>query len=176
MSWKVARRVLLLASAVGVLVLPTRGEPPAPDGWRPFTATWTLSGRRDVLPTEGSRPAAVVVLSGPFAVTSGEGIGRGLLGQVIGFDDGARLLAGRAMFTDAKGDRIFATLRAEPMGAGRRASATITGGTGAFAGLEGSFTFSWQYAVDADGGELAARAVNVEGRTRRASDAIVKQP
>ena len=38
------------------LVLPARGEQPAADGWRPFTATWTLSGQRTLLPTEGERP------------------------------------------------------------------------------------------------------------------------
>ena len=33
-------------------------------GWRPFTATWTLSGQRQTLETEGGRPASIVHLTG----------------------------------------------------------------------------------------------------------------
>jgi len=159
-------RALLLASVVGALVLPVRGEQPAADGWRPFTATWTLSGERSLLPTEGERPASIVHLTGPLTITSGEGLGRGLLGEVIGFDDGRTLLVGRAVFTDERGDRIFCALRAQPIGTGRRATATITGGTGRFARLEGTFSFAWQYVVDEESGEVNLRTVNVEGRTR----------
>ncbi|MGE5347497.1 MAG: hypothetical protein ACM3JH_16205 [Acidithiobacillales bacterium] len=166
MSLRAVSRALLLASVVGGLVLWAQGEQSAPDGWRPFTATWTLSGQRSLLPTEGERPASIVSLSGPLTITSGQGLGRGLLGQVIGFDDGGALLAGRAVFTDEHGDRIFCTLQAEPIGTGRRATATITGGTGRFAGLEGSFSFAWQYVVGAEGDEFSGRAVNIEGRTR----------
>lgn len=160
-------RVTLLAAAIGVLALPVRGGPPAPDDWRPFAATWTLSGQRSLLPTEGERPASIVTLSGPLTITKGEGLGRGLLSQVIGFDDGGTVLAGRAVFTDERGDRIFCTIQAEPIGTGRRATATITGGTGRFAGLEGAFSFAWQYVVGEADGELSGRAVDVEGRTRR---------
>jgi hypothetical protein len=157
----------LLAVAVGLLAVPARGEEPAADGWRPFTATWTLSGERTVLPTGGDRPASIVHLIGPLTLTSGEGLGRGLLGEVIGFDDGGKLLAGRAVFTDEHGARIFCTVSAEPIGTGRLATATITGGTGGFAGLEGRFTLAWQYVLDTEGGQISGRAVNVEGRTRR---------
>jgi hypothetical protein len=85
---------------------------------------------------------------------------------VIGFDDGGTLLAGRAILTNERGDRIYCSLRAEPIGTGRRATATITGATGRFAGLEGSFSFAWQYVVDVRGEEFSARAVNIEGLTR----------
>ena len=166
MSLRSALRAALAASALLGLVPGAPGQQPPADGGRPFTATWTLSGRRDVLATEGERSAAIVHLSGPFTILSGEGLGTGLLGEVIGFDDGGTLLVGRALFTDERGDRVYCTLTAEPIGQGRKASATITGGTGRFAGLQGSFSFAWQYVVDADGGEIGARAVNVEGRTR----------
>ncbi len=166
MSRRAIVRSVLLASVVGGLVGFARGEQPAADGWRPFTATWTLSGDRTLLPTEGKRPASTVHLTGPFTLTSGEGLGRGLLGEVIGFDDGGRLLAGRAVFTEEHGDRIFCTLNAEPIGTGRLATATITGGTGRFTSLEGKFTLAWQYVLDTEGGQVSVRAVNVEGRTR----------
>ena len=159
-------RAGLLVSAAALLVPWARGQQPAPEGWRPFTATWTLSGDRTLLPTEGERAASIVHLTGPLTLSSGEGLGRGLLGEVIGFDDGDRLLAGRSVFTDEHGDRIFCTVSAQPIGTGRLATATITGGTGRFSGLEGKFTLAWQYVVDAEGGQISGRAVNVEGRTR----------
>ena len=163
-------RAVLLTSAVGALALPVRAAEPAADGWRPFTATWTISGSRETLPTEGDRDASIVNLSGTMTITSGEGLGRGLLGEVIGFDDGGKLLAGRAVFTDERGDHVFCSLRGEPIGSGRLATATITGGSGRFAGLEGSFMLAWQYVVDADSGQVSGRAVNVEGRTRLPAD------
>jgi len=171
MSLGARLRAALLASAVAALVAPARGEQPAADGWRPFTATWTLSGDRTLLPTEGERPASVVHLTGPMTLTSGEGIGKGLLGDVIGFDDGGKLLAGRAVFTDEHGDRIYCVIEGEPIGTGRRATATIRGGTGRFDGLEGTFSFAWQYVVEEGSGEISGRAVDVEGRTRRGSPA-----
>jgi hypothetical protein len=169
-------RAVVLAFITGALAPQARGEEPAPDGWRPFTATWTLQGQRTLLPTEDERPASIVHLTGPLTLTSGAGLGRGLLGEVIGFDDGAALLAGRALFTDEHGDRIFCTLSAEPIGTGRLATATVTGGTGRFSGLEGKFTLAWQYVVDTEGGQISGRAVNVEGRTRRAAHPAGKAP
>jgi hypothetical protein len=158
----------LVASAFLGLVPGAPGQQPASDGWRSFTATWTLSGQRQVVATEAERPASIIHVTGPLTVTGGQGLGRGFLGEVIGFDDGGTLLAGRAVFTDERGDRVFSTLKAEPIGNGRRATGTITGGTGRFAGLEGTFSFAWQYVVGSESGEIDLRAVDVEGRTRTA--------
>ena len=159
------RRTALLA--LGVLLAALGAAPPGPEEWRPFAATWTLSGRRTTIPTEGERPAAVVHASGSFVVTRGETLGRGFFGEVIGFDDGGSLLAGRAVFTDERGDKVFATLKAQPLGTGRSATGTITGGTGRWSGLEGEFTFSWKFVVEAGADEFQAMSVNVEGRARR---------
>jgi hypothetical protein len=154
-----------LATIAGVALTAGAAEPAA-DGWRSFTATWTLSGTRHLLPTEGPRPAAVVRLSGPMAVTRGEGLGRGFLGEVVAFDDGGTLLVGRAVFTDEKGDRIYVSLKAEPIGTGRKATGTIAGGTGRYSGLEGTFTFAWQYVVDSGSEEISGHTMSFEGRTR----------
>ena len=161
-----ARGRCFWSAAAGACALAARAQQPAADGWRPFRATWTLSGQRSLLPTEGERPASIVHLTGPLTVTAGKGLGRGLLGEVIGFDDGRKLVTARAVFTDEHGDRIFCVIEAEPIGTGRRATATITGGTGRFAGLEGTFTFAWQYVVDAGTDEISGATVDLEGRTR----------
>jgi len=158
-----------LAAILAAPLLSARAEQPAPDGWRPFKATWTLSGTRQLLPTEGARSAAIVHVTGPLAITSGEGLGRGFLGEVIFFDDGGALLVARGVLTDERGDQIYCAMKAEPIGAGRKATGTITGGTGRHAGLEGTFTFSWQYVVAPESGEISGRIANIEGRTRTAS-------
>lgn len=157
---------VLVAAALAAPSFPARAQQPATDGWRPFQATWTLSGTRHLLPTGGARPAAIVQVAGALAVTGGEGLGRGFLGEMIGFDDGGEFLLGRAVLTDEKGDRIYCALKAEPVGTGRKATGMITGGTGRYAGLEGTFGFSWQYVVDAGADEIGGRIVNIEGRTR----------
>ncbi len=161
-------RAAVLAAVLVATWFPAWGEPPAPDRWRPFKATWTLSGTRQLLPTEGARSAGIIHVTGPLAVTSGEGLGRGFLGELIGFDDGGALIVGRAVLTDEEGDRIYCFLRTEPLGTGRKATGTITGGTGRYTGLEGTFAFSWQYVVDAGAEEISGRIANIEGRTRHA--------
>ena len=158
----------LLAALLAAPLLPLRAEQPDADGWRAFKATWTFSGERQLLPTEGGRPASIVHVQGTMTITSGEGLGRGFLGEAFIFDDGGSLVVGRAVLTDGKGDRIYSSMQAEPVGTGRKATATITGGTGRYAGLEGTFTFAWQYVVSPDSGEIGGRVENIEGRTRLA--------
>ena len=163
-----SRRLAALASLVFLALAPgAPGQQSASDGWRRFTATWTLNGQRQTLDTGAERKSSIVHLTGPLTLTSGKELGRGLLGEIVGFDDGAALLVARAVFTNERGEKIFCYLRAEPIGASRKATATITGGTGRFAKLEGEFSFTWQYVVDSSGDEVDLRTVDVEGRTRQ---------
>ena len=166
----------LLVSVLAAPLPPLRAEQPDADGWRPFKATWTFSGERQLLPTEGDRPASIVHVQGTMTITSGEGLGRGFLGEAFIFDDGGSLVVGRAVLTDGKGDRIYSSMNAEPVGTGRKATATITGGTGHYAGLEGTFTFAWQYVVSPESGEIDGRVENIEGRTRLAPPPGRKEP
>ncbi len=161
-----SRRAALLAAAG--LAASLLASAAAAEEWRPFSATWALSGTRTTLPTEGARPAALVHASGTLVITKGETLGRGFFGEVIGFDDGANVLVGRAVFTDERGEKVFATLKAQPLATGRTAAGTFTGGTGRWSGLEGDFTFSWRSVVESEGDEIHAFTVNVEGRARRA--------
>lgn len=161
-------RAALAASALIGLVPVAPGQQPVADGWTPFTAKWSLSGQRQTLETGGERPASVVHLTGPITLTSGaEQLRHGFFSELIGLDDGGSVLVGRIVFVDDRADRIYCAVKAEPIANGRHATATITGGTGRFSGLEGEFSFSWQYVVDAGGGEINLRAVDVAGRTRR---------
>ena len=101
-------------------------------------------------------------------LTSGEGLSRGFHGQAIGFDDGQGLSVGRAVWTDENGDRLFSRLKGEPLQTGKGLVGTITGGTGRYVGLEGEFSFTWQYVVSMEDGAFQGRSLGLKGRVRRA--------
>lgn len=160
----------VLAAACLALVLTggstaTFGQPST--GWRDFAGTWSLAGRRHTIP-QARGTAAIVDLSGAFIVTGGAALGRGFRGEVIGFDDGEGVSVGRSVWTDERGDRVFSRLTGEGISGGRRITGTITGGTGQYAGLEGEFTFTWQYVLAGEDDRIQGRAGDVTGRVRRA--------
>lgn len=134
-----------------------------------FEATWSATGQRQRLPTESGRPASTVQMSGAVSITSGAGLGRGFRGEVMGFDDGVSVIAGRVVWTDQRGDRIFSTLKGESLASGRRIVGTITGGTGRYAGLTGEYAFQWQYLLDGEDGLVSGRAIDLRGQVRAGS-------
>ena len=118
---------------------------------------------------EGGGAAAIVEVSGAVVLTVGEGLSRGFRGQAIGFDDGQGSAPGRAVWTDENGDRLFSRLKGESLRTGKRFVGTITGGTGRYAGLEGEYSFTWQYVVAGEDGVgvIQGRAADLSGRVRR---------
>jgi hypothetical protein len=133
--------------------------------WRSFQGSWSATGRRDTMPIENDGVAALVRLSGAVVLTGSSGLPSGFRGEAIGFDDGSRG-AGRAVWTDARGDRIFSALVAEPLGTGKRVTATITGGTGRYRRIAGEYSLTWQYVVDAGDDAVQGRSVDLAGRFR----------
>jgi hypothetical protein len=159
---------LALAAALGAVAPAPRAQEAQAGGWRTFEGSWSATGQRRTLPTEGSGVAAVVELSGAVTLTSAPGMSRGFRGEAIGFNDGQHLSAGRAVWTDAQGDRIFSVLKGEAIGTGGRILGTITGGTGRYAHALGDYALTWQYVVHGeDGGlQVQGRAVDLRGRVR----------
>ena len=156
---------VLWAWAMPLLLLSASGAP-APQAAPPlstFQGSWSAVGRRHTLPTEGPRAAAVVQLSGAVVFTNPAG---GFKGEAIAFDDGGSLSAGRAVWTDAKGDRVFSTFRGDSLQSGRRIVAIFTGGTGRYAGVTGDYTLTWQYLVAGDEEIVQGRTVDLQGRFR----------
>jgi hypothetical protein len=122
------------------------------------------------MPTEGAHVAAIIELSGAVAITGTASLSRGFLGEVIGFDDGAQVSVGRAVWTDARGDRVFSVLRGAALETGRRIRGEITGGTGSYAGISGEYELSWQYIARGENNTVQGRAADLKGafRLRRA--------
>jgi hypothetical protein len=167
----IARRRARLFAAVAALVLvsPAAGREAqrAAGGWREFAGSWSAAGGRQTVTVEGGVEAAVVDLSGAVVLTSGEGLSRGFSGRAIGYDDGEGRSTGRCVWTDENGDRVFSRIEGEPLDAAKRIAGTITGGTGRYEGLEGEFSFTWQYVVAAGDGHIQGRTVALSGRVRR---------
>ena len=160
--------VSLALAFAGVMPAGQAQGPPPADLWRTFEGTWSAAGQRQTMPTEGAQPAAIVRLSGAVVLTAGTGLSRGFRGEMIGFDDGRSVSAGRSVWTDERGDRIFIELKGEPHQSGRRIVGTLMGGTGRYAGITGDVAFTWQYLASGDGTEVQGRAVGLKGRFRTA--------
>ena len=140
---------------------------PSPEGWRSFQGGWSAVGRRQTLPTDRGGTASVVQLAGAVVLTDGTGTSFGFQGKAIGFDDGDGVSVGRAVWTDARGDEVFSTLKGEPFQTGRRITGTIAGGTGAYGGVTGEYALTWQYVVNGGDDIVQGRSVDLNGRFRR---------
>ena len=155
-----------LAVSVASLAASPRVQTPAPE-WRTFVASWNASGHRHTVPSESGRPAAIIQLAGSVVLTAGSaGLSTAFHGEALAFDDAAQVSAGRAVWTDSRGERIFSVLKGEPMAKERRIFGTITGGTGPYTGITGDYQLTWQYVVEADDGALQGRGIDLNGRFR----------
>jgi hypothetical protein len=160
--------VLAVALTASVTGHAQTGVPADPE-WRAFTGAFTATGRLETVPKEDGGVASTLRLSGSLVVTADTGLGRGFHVEALGFDDGQGGGMGRAVWTDDRGDRIYSRIAGIHTQAGRRSSATFTGGTGRYAGITGDYSFVWQYVVPGEQGFVQARAVSFSGRYRRES-------
>ena len=71
---------------------------------------------------------------------------------------------GRSVWTDERGDQVFSELKGEGTAAKNRITGTLLGGTGRYAGVTGSYEFSWQFVIEAEDGSIQGRAVGLKGR------------
>ena len=132
-----------------------------------FAGTWSASGQRQVLKADASYSAVTLQMSGAVMLTTNAGLSRGFRGEVIGFDDGAGVISGRAVWTDDRNDRIFSGIYGDTLtSSGRQMRGTITGGTGRYAGVTGEYEFRWQNLLTTDDNIVHGRAVDLRGRVR----------
>lgn len=166
LPFRAARLARLLPALVaGLLALPLSGAEPA-EGWIAFEATWSAAGHRRVL-RAGDREAATTHLSGTMTVLRGEGLRRGFRGEAIGYSDGAAFGVGTLVLTDDHGDRVFCDLREQTSPGGTVYAGTIRGGSGAYSGVTGSFSFRWRHLVTTPEGEVQGMTVGLAGRYRK---------
>ena len=61
---------------------------------------------------------------------------------------------------------VFSEFRGTGTSTGNRISGTFIGGTGRYAGADGTYEFTWQYVLEAEDGTVQGRAVGLAGRVR----------
>ena len=162
-------RPALAAAGCGLALLTAAATAPraqtGPSELR-FEGSWSASGRRQTLPTETGRSAAISYLSGAVVLTKAVGLSGGFRGEAIGFDAGAGPNSGRAVWTDTRGDRVFSTITGDTLQTGRRVAGTITGGTGRYVGVTGEYEMTWQYVISDDGESIHGSSMDLRGRIR----------
>jgi hypothetical protein len=92
--------------------------------------------------------------------------GTGFRSEVIALSDSASGLLGRSVWTDERGDQVFSELKGEGTAARNHITGTILGGTGRYAGVTGSYEFSWRFVIEAEDGSIQGSAVGLKGRVR----------
>ena len=92
--------------------------------------------------------------------------GVGFQSEVIGLVDTARGFQGRSVWTDEHGDQVFSELEGEGTAAKNRVTGTVLSGTGRYAGVTGSYEFSWQWVMEGEDGAVHGRAVDLKGRVQ----------
>ncbi len=172
MSRRSPLRPIAVALAAVIVSLAAGKTEPAPAAsamaageWRTFEGTWTAAGDRRALDAPPDQTAVVLDLSGSILLTGERGIGTGFPARLIAYSDGATT-AGRAVWTDDRGDQIFSAIRGQPIATGQRISGTFTGGTGRWSGINGEYAFDWKYLVNAADGRTSGRVEDLRGRAR----------
>ncbi len=130
--------VLFCASTVSLAALQNTGT---------FEGSWTVTGTAQTLNLGESRSASILRLRGTIVVQSTGGLARALQSDCVGLrlEDGDTSGVGRCVWTDSDGDLVFSELTGALKGEFSEVRGLFVGGTGKYAGLEGSYEFRWRY-------------------------------
>jgi hypothetical protein len=163
------RRLVLSVAVAAAACAPAPGSP------RPnatagelleFTGSWNGVGTRHAIALGQGRLGAIVNLSGTLLLAGDGRPGVGFHSAVIGLTDTATGFQGRSVWTDERGDQVYSELTGEGTAAKNRIVGTILSGTGRYAGLTGSYEFSWHWVMDGEDGVVQGRAVDIRGRVQ----------
>ena len=160
---------LVLALAVTAASC-ARAESPRPavtaGGELEFTGSWNAVGSRQTIPLGDARIGSIIDLKGTMLLAGPGRPGVGFHSEVIGLTDTATGFQGRSVWTDERGDQVYSQLQGEGTAAKNRVVGTILAGTGRYAGLTGSYEFSWHWVMEGEDGAVQGRAVDLRGRVQ----------
>ena len=139
---------------------------PSGDGWREFEGTWTAAGNRRTLRLGPERRASIADFTGSLLLTGPGRPGVGFRAEAIVFNDSVTGMVGRAVWTDERGDQALSELRGEGTATGSRVTGTFVGGTGRYAGVTGTYEFSWRFVLEAEDGQVQGQSVGLKGRVQ----------
>lgn len=155
----------LVVAACGPGTAPP-ATPVAPGEWREFEGSWNAAGSRHIIPLGADRRGSIVDLSGTMLLAGAGRPGVGFRAEVIALGDSETGLVGRGVWTDERGDQVFSELKGQGTATQNRIEGSILGGTGRYAGVTGTYEFSWQFVVESEDGSIQGRAVDLKGRVR----------
>ena len=159
--------VLGLALIVGACAAPAPQQAAAGSGGDvAFTGSWNSVGRRQTIALGANRSGSIVNLKGTMLLAGPGRPGVGFQAEVIGLADTATGFQGRSVWTDERGDQVYSELQGEGTAARNHVTGTILSGTGRYAGLTGSYEFSWQWVMEGEEGAVQGRAVDLQGHVR----------
>jgi hypothetical protein len=162
-------RYLLVLALAAAACGSTPGSPTpaaAPGAALEFTGSWNGAGSRHTISLGEGRLASIVDLKGTMLLAGPGRPGVGFHSQVIGLNDSATGFQGRSIWTDERGDQVFSELRGEGTAAKNHITGTIFSGTGRYAGLTGSYEFSWQWVMEGEDGLVQGRTADLKGRVQ----------
>lgn len=129
-----------------------------------FDGSWNAVGTRHSISLGPSRVGSIIDLKGTLLLAGANRPGVGFHSEVIGLVDSVTGFEGRSVWTDERGDQVFSALRGEGTAERNRVNGTILSGTGRYAGVTGSYEFSWQRILEGEDGTIQGRAVDLKGR------------
>jgi hypothetical protein len=134
--------------------------------WHDFKGTWTAAGSRNIMPFGGDRRAAMSILNGSLVLSGSSRPNVGFRAEAFVFNDTATGMVGRAVWTDEHGDQAFSELRGEGNADNNKITGTFVGGTGRYAGANGTYEFSWRFVLENEDGVVEGQSMGLKGRVR----------
>jgi len=165
----------LAAAACGTATQSPKSPPASSDGLE-FTGSWNGLGSRHTIALGPNRTGSIVDLKGTMLLAGSGRPGVGFQAEVIGLSDSGTGFQGRSVWTDERGDQVYSELTGEGTATKNHIAGTILSGTGRYAGLTGSYEFSWQWVMEGEDGAVQGRAVDLQGRVRVAAATGESQP
>ena len=141
-------------------------SPATPGQWLEFDGSWNAAGKRTNIPLGADRRGSIIFLSGTMLLAGPQRPGVGFRSELIALVDSGTGLQGRSVWTDERGDQVFSELQGEGTAARNHITGKFLGGTGRYAGVTGTYEFSWQSVMDGEDGVIQGRAVDLKGRAR----------
>ncbi len=111
-----------------------------------FSAYWAVSGTVHLIDFKDSGVTAAGSHTGTVTIQTSEGPVRAFETDCVAFADDESS-HGRCVWTGPLGDLVYVELKGTGLAGFGRTRGTFVGGTGKYDGIEGGFSFEWNYNV-----------------------------
>lgn len=114
-----------------------------------FDAYWNVSGTVHIIELGDFGISAAGGYTGTVTIQSDEGLVRAFETDCVAFaDEGSS--GGRCLWTGPLGDQVYVQIQGAGLAGFGRSRGTFVGGTGKYEGIQGGFSFEWNYSVSGD--------------------------